>query len=43
MNENMQLLGVGVGVGNLYKISETWDVRGSKDLMGMTLAEMPVT
>ena len=34
----MQLLGVGV---NLKKVPETWDVRGSHDSMGMTLAKMP--
>jgi hypothetical protein len=40
MNGNVQQQGLGCR-GDLYKVSETWNVRGSQDTMGMDLAEMP--
>jgi hypothetical protein len=38
MNGDMQLWRVGGGE-NLYKIPETWDLRGSHHSMGMALVE----
>ena len=40
MSTNMYRQGLG-GQGEPLKIPETWDVRGSQDLMGMTLAKTP--
>lgn len=40
MNRNMKLRRLG-GKENLFKVSETWCVRGSQDSEGMTSVKMP--